>query len=119
MYSSCRIFKLYISSDNIELHYLCVTHALQNSMLVCDSNLHNLCHTAVSFSHLTKGSLIPAFLYSPVHSQPLSKIARKADIMAFVYINGYPGVGKFTVAKELMNVRSLPVPVSLVRLILL
>ena len=25
--------------------------------------------------------------------------------MAFIYINGYPGVGKFTVAKELMHVR--------------
>ena len=34
--------------------------------------------------------------------------------MAFIYINGYPAVGKFTVAKELTHVYpSLSVTVSL------
>ena len=38
--------------------------------------------------------------------------------MAFVYINGYPGVGKVTVAKELTHVRPLVVAAIFVELIL-
>ena len=37
----------------------------------------------------------------PVSTSSCLKIAREAISMAFVYINGYPAVGKFTVAKEL------------------
>ena len=36
--------------------------------------------------------------------------------MSFVYINGYPGVGKLTVAKELMHVRPSPLAAIFVRL---
>lgn len=32
------------------------------------------------------------------------KFSGEETTMAFIYINGYPGVGKFTVAKELMHV---------------
>lgn len=39
-------------------------------------------------------------------------------IMAFVYINGYPGVGKLTVANELTHVRPSVLAVIFVRLIL-
>lgn len=39
--------------------------------------------------------------------------------MAFVYINGYPGVGKLTVAKELTHVRPSDLAAILVQLILL
>lgn len=38
--------------------------------------------------------------------------------MAFVYINGYPGVGKLTVANELTHVRPSVLAVIFVRLIL-
>lgn len=37
--------------------------------------------------------------------------------MAFVYINGYPGVGKLTVAKELTHVHPVLLAVTLIRLI--
>ena len=33
----------------------------------------------------------------------LRRAAAKVQIMAFVYINGYPAVGKLTVAKELTH----------------
>ena len=36
--------------------------------------------------------------------------------MAYVYINGYPGVGKFTVAKELMHARPLALATVLLQL---
>ena len=44
----------------------------------------------------------------------LRQAAAKVKTMAFVYINGYPAVGKLTVAKELTQVypRSLPTIVS-------
>ena len=37
--------------------------------------------------------------------------------MAFVYINGYPGVGKLTVAKGLTHVRPVLLAVTFIQLI--
>ena len=44
---------------------------------------------------------------SPAPFRPLLfplELAGEAISMAFVYINGYPGVGKLTVAKEITHV---------------
>lgn len=67
--------------------------------------MHNTeSHIVASNSLSLKKHMILILLHSSFHLFFSSEVAEEATIMTFIYINGYPGVGKLTVAEELKNI---------------